>query len=75
MPVGTRVEQTEKFVELVEKTVQDNVPEVNTIVSDLGVPGSRSGSLFGSNSGSHSASVQVSLVPAADSRTEQFLIL
>jgi CzcA family heavy metal efflux pump len=66
MPVGTRVEQTEKFVELVEKTVQDNVPESNTIVSDLGVPGSRSGSLFGANSGSHSASVQVSLIPAGD---------
>lgn len=63
MPVGTRIEETQKFVEKVERLVQANVPEANTIISDIGVPGSRSGSLFGGNAGSHSANVQVSLIP------------
>lgn len=63
LPVGTRIEETEKYVENVEKIIQQNVPEANTIVSDIGVPSARSGSLFGRNSGSHSASISVSLVP------------
>ncbi|MFA5404784.1 MAG: efflux RND transporter permease subunit, partial [Ignavibacteria bacterium] len=58
LPVGTRIEITEKFVEKVENLIKENVPEVNTVISDMGVPGSRSGSLFGRNAGSHSASVQ-----------------
>jgi CzcA family heavy metal efflux pump len=63
MPVGTRIEETEKFVEKVEETIQKDVPEVNTIQSDIGVPNAKSGSLFGRNSGSHMANISVSLVP------------
>ncbi len=75
MPVGTRVEETEKFIQKVEQIVKDNVPEANTIVSDMGVPGSRSGSLFGGNSGSHSGNVQVSLVPAGERKRSVFEIV
>ena len=62
LPVGTRVEETEKFVQKVEGVIQQNVPEAKTIISDIGVPSARSGSLFGRNSGSHSARISVSLV-------------
>ncbi len=75
MPVGTRIEETEKFVEKVEKILKDNVPEINTMISDMGVPGSRSGSLFGGNSGSHSANINVSLVPAHDRERSSFDIV
>ncbi|MDD5361221.1 MAG: efflux RND transporter permease subunit [Ignavibacteria bacterium] len=75
MPVGTRVEETEKFVQKVEAVIKENVPEMNTIISDMGVPGSKSGSLFGGNSGSHSANVQVSLVPAAERERSVFDIV
>lgn len=75
MPVGTRVELTEKFVEQVEKIIKENVPEVNTIISDMGIPGSRSGSLFGGNAGSHSANVQVSLVPTSERDRSVFEII
>jgi CzcA family heavy metal efflux pump len=75
LPVGTRIEETEKFVAKVEKLIKENVPESNTIISDLGVPGSKSGSLFGRNAGSHAASVQVSLIPSADRGRSVFEIM
>lgn len=75
LPVGTRIEETEKFVQKVEQIVKDNVPEAMTIISDLGVPGSRSGSLFGANSGSHSGRVQVSLVSTGDRKRSVFEII
>jgi CzcA family heavy metal efflux pump len=75
MPVGTRVEETEKFVQKVEAVIKENVPEMNTIISDMGVPGSKSGSLFGGNSGSHSANVQVSLVPSSERERSVFDIV
>jgi CzcA family heavy metal efflux pump len=62
LPVGTRIEETEKFVQKVEDVIQQNVPEAKTIISDIGVPNARSGSLFGRNSGSHSARISVSLL-------------
>jgi CzcA family heavy metal efflux pump len=62
MPVGTRIEETEKFIQKLEGIIQKNVPEATTMISDLGVPSARSGNLFGGNSGSHSANIQVSLV-------------
>jgi CzcA family heavy metal efflux pump len=73
MPVGTRVEITEKFIEQVEKIVQENVPEVNNIISDMGVSNSKSGGFGGG--GSHSGNVQVSLIPAADRDRSVFDII
>ena len=75
LPVGTRLEETEKYVQKVEKLIQDNVPEATTIVSDIGVPNGKNGSLFGSNSGSHNASVQVSLEPVAERKRSVFEIV
>jgi CzcA family heavy metal efflux pump len=75
LPVGTRIEETEKFVENVENIIKENVPELNTLISDMGVPGSKSGSLFGGNSGSHSANVSVSLVPSKDRERSVFEII
>ncbi len=74
MPVGTRLEETEKFCQKVEKIIQDNAPEVKTIIADIGVPGSKSGSLFGQNSGSHNASISVSLIPPGDRKRSVFEI-
>jgi CzcA family heavy metal efflux pump len=74
MPVGTRVELTEKFIEEVEKIVQENVPEANNIVSDMGVSSSRSGG-SGGNAGSHSGNVQVSLVPVNKRSRDVFEII
>ncbi|HEY5123006.1 MAG TPA: efflux RND transporter permease subunit [Ignavibacteria bacterium] len=73
MPVGTRVEITEKFIEQVEKIVQENVPEVNNIISDMGVSNSKSGGFGGG--GSHSGNVQVSLIPVADRDRSVFDII
>lgn len=75
MPVGTRVELTEKFIEKVENIVKENVPEVNNIISDMGVPSARSGGLFGRNSGGHSGNVQVSLVPGNERDRDVFEIM
>lgn len=61
MPVGTRIEETQKFVIKVENIIKSNVPEVRTIVSDIGVPSARGGNSFGGNSGGHSANLTVAL--------------
>jgi CzcA family heavy metal efflux pump len=62
LPVGTRIEKTIQFVEKVENIVKRNVPELKTIISDIGVPSARSGSLFGRNSGGHSANISIDVV-------------
>lgn len=63
MPVGTRVEETEKFCQKIENIIKQDIPEATTIVSDLGVPSAKSGSLFSSNTGEHTANINVSLTP------------
>jgi multidrug efflux pump subunit AcrB len=75
LPVGTRIEETEKFVQKLEQIIQKNVPEATTIISDIGVPSARSGSLFGRNAGSHSAGIQVSLVPPGERSRSVFDIV
>jgi CzcA family heavy metal efflux pump len=62
LPIGTRIEETEKFVKNIEGIIKKNVPEAQTVISDIGVPSARSGSLFGGNSGGHSANISVSLI-------------
>ncbi len=75
LPVGTRVEETEKFVMRVEKIIQENVPEARTIISDAGIASARSGGLRGGNSGTHAANVQVALVPSDDRNRSVFEIV
>ena len=74
LPVGTRVEETEKFCQKIEKMIKQDVPEAKTIITDIGVPSSKSGSIFGSNSGSHGANISVSLVPPDERKRSVFEI-
>ncbi len=62
-PVGTRLEQTTKTVTAIESVIRKNIPELNAMVTDIGVPSAKSGNFFGGNTGEHAASIQVSLVP------------
>jgi CzcA family heavy metal efflux pump len=75
LPVGTRIEETEKFVGKVENVLRKNVPEIQTIISDIGVPSARGGNLFGRNSGSHAANISVTLVPADERQRSVFEII
>ena len=75
LPVGSRIEMTEDIVKRIEQVVKDNVPEANTIISDIGVPNAKSGSSFGGNAGSHAASVQVSLLPSSERDRDVFEII
>jgi HAE1 family hydrophobic/amphiphilic exporter-1 len=61
-PTGTRVEVTEGYINSVEDIVRQVVPakELNTVVSNIGVMSDLS-ALFTSNSGMHTAFVQVGL--------------
>ncbi len=66
LPVGTRVEETERFVLQVERLLRQDVPEMQTMIASIGVPSAQSGGVGGggnANSGSHAATIQVSLVP------------
>ncbi len=74
-PIGTRVERTEQVTERLEKAIGQ---ELAPVVSDgktqpiftniLSITGLRSGraAMFGSNTGTHSGSLQVNLVPRVD---------
>lgn len=75
LPVGTRAEETDKFVRQVEHIIQENVPEVQAIISDIGVPSARSGTLFGRNSGSHAANIRVALVSLNQRKRSVFQIV
>ncbi len=75
LPVGTRVEKTEDLVGKVEQVLKDNIPEMNTMISDIGVPSSRSGRLFSRNSGTHAANIRVSLVPVDQRKRSVFQIV
>ncbi len=67
-PVGTRIEETEKTVDSIESLMRRNIPEINAMVTDVGVPSAKGGNFFGRNTGEHAANIQVSLVPP-DQRT------
>ncbi len=62
MPVGTRVEETQKKVELVQAIIIENVPEIRTIMSDAGVSLTGGGGGGRGNSGGHQGSINVGLV-------------
>ncbi len=75
LPVGTRAEETDKVVRQMEQIVLSNVPEVQAMITDIGVPSSRSGNFFGRNSGSHAANIQVALIPASQRKRSVFEII
>lgn len=75
LPVGTRAEVTDAFVRSVEQLLQQNIPEMQAMISDVGVPSARSGNLFARNTGSHAANIQVGLVPADKRKRTVFEIV
>jgi hydrophobe/amphiphile efflux-1 (HAE1) family protein len=74
-PIGTRVERTEQVTQRIEKIVQEQLapmrsggkeePIYTTILSDTGLPMGRT-AIFSANTGTHSASLQVNLLPRVD---------
>jgi len=75
LPVGSRSEETLKVVQQIEDILRHNVPEMNAVLADIGVPSARSGMLFSQNSGSHAASMQVSLTPSDHRKRSVFQIM
>ncbi len=72
LPVGTRIEESEKYITKVEDVIRKNVPEVKTIISDIGIPNSqKNGGLFGHNHGTYEANVQVQLVDVSQRSRSQ----
>ncbi len=75
LPVGTRIEETEKYVQRVENLVRTYAPETKAIISDLGVPSQKSGNLFSQNPGTYAGNIQVQLVePTQRQRSEAEII-
>lgn len=73
-PIGTRVERTEQVTARLEDVVartlhgdraSDGSPAVTTMISDTGLPLGRS-AIFTGNTGPHSGSLSVNLVPHVD---------
>jgi CzcA family heavy metal efflux pump len=75
LPVGARVEETDAFTKQVESLIMKNVPEVNALLADIGVPPSRSGNPFSRNSGSYGSNIQVSLVAPDKRKRSEFEII
>ncbi len=75
MPVGTRVEVTTQASDQIEKILRDNIPEIQTMIADIGVPSARSGNFFGGNSGVHAANIRVALVPVDKRKRSVFQIV
>jgi multidrug efflux pump subunit AcrB len=71
-PIGTRVEKTEEVAIRIEEIVRKTLGEPNSgtgdshamraMITNAGLPNSRSGARFGSGTGSHSGSVAVNLI-------------
>jgi CzcA family heavy metal efflux pump len=74
-PVGTRIEETTKTITSIEGVIRKNIPELNAMVTDIGVPSAKSGNFFGSNTGEHAANIQVSLVPTDQRSRTVFQIM
>ncbi len=75
LPVGTRDEVTDAYCRQIESLLQKNIPEMQTMITDIGVPSAHSGNLFSRNSGSHAANIQVSLVPSDERKRSVFEIV
>ncbi|HTP80416.1 MAG TPA: efflux RND transporter permease subunit [Bacteroidota bacterium] len=63
LAVGTRSEETDKVVRQMEAIMLKNIPEIQAMITDIGIPPIRSGSYSSRNPGSHAANIQVALIP------------
>jgi CzcA family heavy metal efflux pump len=76
LPVGSRLEETQKFVKRIEAILQKEIgTDLQAIVSDMGVPSAKSGSLYGQNPGSHAATLQVALIEPEKRKRSVFQIV
>ena len=75
LPVGTRVEETDRMCHEIEHVLQANIPEIQAIITDIGIPTARSGSLFARNSGTHAANISVALVSPDKRKRNLFEII
>ena len=75
LPVGSRVEETERLCQEIERVLQTNIPEIQAVITDIGVPTARSGSFFARNTGTHAANIQVALVPPDQRKRDIFQII
>ena len=75
LPVGTRIEESTLVCQEIEKVLQENIPEIQSIITDIGIPTARSGSLFARNSGTHAANIGVALVPPEKRSRDIFQII
>jgi len=74
-PIGTRVERTEEVTQQLEKIIQNQLAPVHgggtdkpiytTVLSDVGLPIGRT-AIFSTNTGTHSANLQVNMVPRGE---------
>jgi multidrug efflux pump subunit AcrB len=72
MPVGTRVEDTDRSVRQVEAIVRESVPEIKSMMADAGTA---SGGGGGHGAGGHTASINVGLVPVDQRKRSVFDIV
>jgi CzcA family heavy metal efflux pump len=71
LPVGTRSSETSKITSQMESILQQEVPEIKAMIAEVGVqPGGGGG-----NSGSHAASIDVTLVPPDQRHRSVFQIV
>jgi CzcA family heavy metal efflux pump len=75
LPVGTRTDETNRLVQQMENIIRQNIPEVQAVISDIGVPPTRSGNFMARNTGSHAANIQVALVPSDQRKRSIFEII
>ena len=75
LPVGTRIEESTLTCEQIEKVLQENIPEIQSVITDIGIPTARSGSLFARNSGTHAANISVALVSPEQRKRDIFEII
>ncbi len=75
LPVGTRAEVTDAYMRNLENIIRDNVPEMLTMITDVGVPGAKQGGFGGRNSGTHAANIQVALKPILQRKRSVFEIV
>jgi HAE1 family hydrophobic/amphiphilic exporter-1 len=65
LPIGTRLETSEKILAQVEDLIQKNVPEIRDNFSRIGIEGKGMGSMasvFGGITGSHAGQMRIQLV-------------
>lgn len=75
LPVGTRPEVTNNFCLQIEDVLRKNIPEIQAMITDVGIPPTRSNNFFGRNTGSHNANIQIALVPSDQRKRSLFDII